>query len=616
MRKLVWLIAVISLSSSVMALSLEDWAYYKEVFIPQGTDGPVIMELDAAILKHMKSDGEDVRILRGDEEVGYNIALKDADVIPSSVIEVSSVRESSQGVDFKPENMVDGDFNTFFEINPLVDRETAWFIVDLKENKLTNAISIDSFNREYTWTMIQVEGSNDLKNWLLLKKPTEYSTIENPRIASYPASDFRYLRFKFWHTQSLRIHEVKIYGVKTGSLVFQANSNNLYRIYYGNPEAERVEYHTSGLYTTATTPSVGLSDEKINPGFNPDKDGDGINNYLDNCPLKSNANQKNSDTDSLGDICDNCFNVPNQDQKDSDGDGIGDGCDNCPFISNPDQRDDNFNGIGYVCDDADGDGIINSQDNCIDIKNPDQSDGDRNGVGDSCEDFDGDKIPAGLDNCLSVKNPDQKDIDEDGIGDVCDNCLLGPNRDQSDVDSDGMGDVCEDDDNDTIANFRDNCPDLKNAEQIDSDNDGLGDLCDNCPKVKNAEQADENGNGVGDVCDDWDGDGIINPNDNCRDVPNPDQSDKDNDHVGDACEDNDGDGVLNFEDNCLNEPNPKILKYEKLFQPDKDKDGKGDACDDKDDRFLENNKPVLWAVLIAAIVIIGFLTLKIGKKKF
>lgn len=47
----------------------------------------------------------------------------------------------------------------------------------------------------------------------------------------------------------------------------------------------------------------------------------------DNCWLKPNVDQRNSDKDSHGDACDNCRMVENPDQRDTDGDGRGDACD-------------------------------------------------------------------------------------------------------------------------------------------------------------------------------------------------------------------------------------------------------------------------------------------------
>ncbi|MCK6264668.1 thrombospondin type 3 repeat-containing protein [Vibrio sp. ZSDE26] len=75
---------------------------------------------------------------------------------------------------------------------------------------------------------------------------------------------------------------------------------------------------------------------------------------------------------------------------DSDGDGITDSVDNCPNVANPDQIDSDNNGIGDACEtdtplDSDGDGIEDALDNCPNVANPDQTDSDNNGVGDACE---------------------------------------------------------------------------------------------------------------------------------------------------------------------------------------------------------------------------------------
>ena len=57
-----------------------------------------------------------------------------------------------------------------------------------------------------------------------------------------------------------------------------------------------------------------------------DIDGDGICDFIDNCPHLPNPNQMDMDEDGVGDVCDNCPEVSNPDQTDSDGDGIGDAC--------------------------------------------------------------------------------------------------------------------------------------------------------------------------------------------------------------------------------------------------------------------------------------------------
>jgi syndecan 4 len=65
----------------------------------------------------------------------------------------------------------------------------------------------------------------------------------------------------------------------------------------------------------------------VGDACDPDIDGDGVPNEIDNCP-----------------------GFANPDQLDTDGDGVGDECDNCPTAYNPDQRDSNHNGIGDACE--------------------------------------------------------------------------------------------------------------------------------------------------------------------------------------------------------------------------------------------------------------------------
>jgi hypothetical protein len=72
----------------------------------------------------------------------------------------------------------------------------------------------------------------------------------------------------------------------------------------------------------------------------PDTDGDGVRDSVDNCRVTPNPGQENYDLDAQGDACDD----------DDDNDGVNDGGDNCPLTANPLQRDDDQDGIGDACD--------------------------------------------------------------------------------------------------------------------------------------------------------------------------------------------------------------------------------------------------------------------------
>ncbi len=289
-----------------------------------------------------------------------------------------------------------------------------------------------------------------------------------------------------------------------------------------------LDAQVEGDARTQPSDGGGLVDVDVTP--NGDPDGDGVANYLDNCELAANADQKDGDGDNVGDACDNCATVANADQKDSNGNGLGDACDGALFAKGDEDGDGLLNDIDkciFASDmtnaDADGDGVGDACDNCPGVANRNQLDADQNGVGDVCEqsmavmDRDTDGVADQNDVCPDAPNPDQKDTDRDLRGDVCDNCPLIANYDQvvstvsppkgkacesvnqaqKDSDKDKNGTVV----GDGVPDGSDNCILVPNPDQADKDKDGLGDACDNCPNVANSGQQDSDGNGKGDVCD-------------------------------------------------------------------------------------------------------------------
>lgn len=73
-----------------------------------------------------------------------------------------------------------------------------------------------------------------------------------------------------------------------------------------------------------------------------DRDKDGVQDEVDNCPNVQNPSQLNTDSDSQGNACDD----------DDDNDGVNDQADNCPVLENPDQVDADENGVGDACEDS------------------------------------------------------------------------------------------------------------------------------------------------------------------------------------------------------------------------------------------------------------------------
>ncbi len=307
-----------------------------------------------------------------------------------------------------------------------------------------------------------------------------------------------------------------------------------------------------------------------------DYDDDGIVNIDDNCPFVANPDQTDTDGDGIGDACDD---------DDDDSDGVDDSVDVCPGTAPGDIADT----LGCSCAQKTCDDQNPCTDNSCDPQTAGciYTDDDTNTCGESrdCQEDHCDTNPPyenwldypgdGHDYCsggtCTVYSCElissiycggcDPDDDDDSVADYEDNCPLVPNPAQEDTDSDGIGDACdEDDDNDGLSDDEEANlgTDPKNP---DTDGDGLDDLEDPFPLDPALPGSDS------------DGDGYFDYEDNCPLVPNPAQEDTDSDGIGDICdEDDDNDGLSDDEEANLG-TDPK--------NPDTD----GDGLDDGDDPY-------------------------------
>jgi len=201
-----------------------------------------------------------------------------------------------------------------------------------------------------------------------------------------------------------------------------------------------------------------------------DTDGDGVADYLDNCPFVSNLGQENTDAaiDNGPGISGNDTTIPN-----AVADSVGDACETDP--------------------DIDHDGLPNSQDT-----NPltgtglcgalTTSDGHPNPAGgDITNDDDHNGNPAPPTGTDAADNGPSWDTDNDGVPDGVE-CTLGHNpRDRTDRPSEAECGGSGDTDGDGLLDAWETCGWGTDPTKVDSDGDGIGDC---------KEAADVDGNGV------------------------------------------------------------------------------------------------------------------------
>jgi len=175
-----------------------------------------------------------------------------------------------------------------------------------------------------------------------------------------------------------------------------------------------------------------------------DKDGDGVLDKDDNCPMLPGPASNHG--------------CPLEAPKDRDGDGILDEVDKCP--DQPEDKDGFQDEDGCPDPDNDNDGILDINDKCPNEAGPASNNG--------CpvKDKDGDGIPDDVDRCPN--EPEDKDgfqdddgcpdldNDGDGIPDTADKCPNQPEDKDGFEDEDGCPDP--DNDNDGVPDDKDECP--------------------------------------------------------------------------------------------------------------------------------------------------------------
>jgi hypothetical protein len=167
-------------------------------------------------------------------------------------------------------------------------------------------------------------------------------------VFDFPSQTISKLVITVGFNESIRLSEIELVEpvspTSTQSVIrFLGKPQTDYVLYANKDPQQSITQHSSeagNLFARSDFKAIQLPVAEANPYYQAaDRDGDGLTDALDNCPVYANANQADANSNGIGDVCedfdsdsvdnavDNCPEDPNTNQRDSDGDSLGDKCD-------------------------------------------------------------------------------------------------------------------------------------------------------------------------------------------------------------------------------------------------------------------------------------------------
>ncbi len=284
---------------------------------------PVSQDLGVAVIENKTKEPQPTAIIHNNQKA--NAVISDSSEIKGSI-----------------DNILDNDHLTKTEFDLDKDDGHAYIVIDFSQEILSSNLVLYLDKYVALPHNIEVKAYLDGAYFTVFAKSKIYSNYIN-----FPETKSSKWRIDFWHSQPLRLEEINIIDQSekdtiTYDVVWLARPGETYTLYSDATTYEPLKTGESGnlLKDLDNIITAQIINTAANPDYkDPDIDKDGIIDYVDNCVMVENSDQKDIDKNGRGDACedhdkdgiidskDNCPNHPNYAQKDEDGDNIGDACD-------------------------------------------------------------------------------------------------------------------------------------------------------------------------------------------------------------------------------------------------------------------------------------------------
>jgi hypothetical protein len=256
-RAFVITLVILALASSSVAaeFSQGDWRYVKDIILPPGLQPEDLVELvpDPEVFAAAAAGLADLRIMSDDNsEIPYKLEVSSKGTPARDMLWASSILSVSRDTVERTTN-VDIDLGT----------------PGLPSYRLTIGVPDVNFYREVT-----LEASTDRENWSTIMRGAKIHASEftgESLTITYPETTSRYLRLVIHDEDSppLTVQEVEVWGLWR-RLVFVADPQQSYKLYYGNADARRPTYDIERVFpypVTEELPEAELGPQTVNPHF-------------------------------------------------------------------------------------------------------------------------------------------------------------------------------------------------------------------------------------------------------------------------------------------------------------------------------------------------------------